>query len=252
VSFASKATEEAVKEWIDRVNKIGYGNMDSRTISELKARDVNYVVVVGGRNIVTEDKCTFKYGFEASFDVHSIGTREFVSDRQFVKLLPAPRDKYLNLSIDYEQKKIVLRTQDFPVCLGDVKANATSLSSNAYLEWSQTAGCIRANSSKTLNVPTSGVYAIRGIREGYIDLDPTNSCDSFSVDNVSFRDLFFSGGSGGGSGLPQGAEVRGCGCWGPAMLGSQVSAQGCASGAATIVGCNAFCGGGVAYAVLCL
>jgi hypothetical protein len=247
LAFISSETDPLIKKLHERINAVGYANIDPATVSELKVRDVNYVVVVSGRTKAIREKCAFRFKLAADFDVHSVGTREVMVGISEVNTNADLPDKYLEFVQDVDARRIVIKSKaPTPICLGTVDFTSQSNS------WQQQVGCILPNGQAVLKRPANPSSRWK-YRED-ISVSPDNSCDSFTAERMQLSAIFGETNSDPGptnTGLPQGAVLRQCGCWGPGGPYPFPAAQ-CASGMAVNLQCAGFCpAGGSPYGTQC-
>lgn len=260
IAFVSHATDDAVRDVLDRINRIGYGNMDAGTVSVLRARDVNYVVVIGGQSKAVRSKCTYAFRLAAEFDIHSVGTREFVAASSEARLVPDSPDRYLEIRAHEGSNgaagRIELRSRSpFPVCIGEAE-----ISANQYtMKWKQDVGCMPGQGSLTIRPPDSREKAYLPAT-GSITIEPTDNCDTFELEDVPLRRVMgLPAGSPsptipgpGSQGFPAGYILQGCGCWGYAQFYTPFPWNQCASGAAVHLPCPVPCSaGGQSYGTQC-
>lgn len=171
LAFVTDQTDALAQTVLNRINRIGYGSMAPETANDLDARDINYVIVIGGRVKAVEFSCTFYFTIDVDIDIHSIATRQFVplSVKQAL-LAPFPdwysttfpdwySRKYIELSkLSYDM--ILIKSKSIaPVCLGEVKVVAID-ELDPYGDrfvWREDVGCIPPGGQKTLQAPTANV-----------------------------------------------------------------------------------------------
>src|SRR5579862_4708660 len=179
VGFVSDSTDPLIAEWADRVNRVGYGRIDEKSVSRDKVKAINYFVVVGGRAVVQPESCSFAFTLDLKFDVHAMGPRTVQVGEASVKPSSGPRYDSDYLEIAYESGTqdslgaIILRTNKWPACLGNSKIEVSAKGSNS-VGWNENVGCIGPNQTKRI-----AARAIPGIyrnQVGTIELTGASVC----------------------------------------------------------------------------
>lgn len=188
LAFVSDETDTLVQQALNRINIIGFGGMDQSTASQLLARNINYVVVIGGRSRAVKYYCTFNFFFDADVDIHSVGTRQIVPVS--VKALPfspssPPRSSYsqedmgyLSFSVQgtYPQQIVMKSKSKTPICFGEVtvKLDYVPVNYDEWYVWKEDVSCILPGGKKGLQPP-------HAIELKLLRVDPKSGCDKFII-----------------------------------------------------------------------
>ena len=170
LAFVSPETDPLVRAAQERIATIGQGGMDDATKSMFHARDINYVVVLGGRVKAKRYQCTHYFNLRATVDVHSVETREILSSDIETLMAPVVPGTYLKFEAvgRYPQELLITSTSPNPVCLGDVNFSARDILNERY-EWTERVGCIMPEQPKRILPPRSSMH-------GHWNVKPTNKC----------------------------------------------------------------------------
>ena len=257
LAFASVVTDKFAQEALDRVSKIGYNSMDSETANVIRARDINYVVVLGGTLRSKAHLCTFDFEWHVSIDIHSVATREVATvAMQLGRLDPRSGTTYLKLIAQTSSPKRLrlLSTGAATACLGTVEIEAASSNHRQTATWTQEVGCIDPGQEKFIRPPIKA-DGNGWATSGEVTITPKDTCDKFSIDDFPIADVFSLNNAvppSDNQGYATGYSTV-CGCYGPAAFNQPYPSQSCASGRAVNLGCNAPCSaGGWQYRSVCI
>lgn len=193
LAFVSPDTDAYAKEAADRINRIGYDAIDEKTVSDLKVRKINYVVVLGGSVLAIKKKCSFMFRFNADVEIHSLESLQvvamsykgYLSDGNSGNIdLMVMDGNYLEIIPDASNRRLILRSKiDRPICLGNVAIHVD------YQNWSQNIGCISGYGEASIR-PTSALSPNYWANSGNVDITPDDSCGDITADNIPINAVF--------------------------------------------------------------